>query len=106
MLFENPGQGGSINHLGVEVDDVDAVTAWSTRVGTELETTDQAETTCCFATQEKFHVVDTPDRLEWEVYTVLRGLRDVRRRADRRGRRLLRELRPARSASTRHVRRE
>ena len=71
VLFENPGQGGSINHLGVEVDDVDAVTAWSKRVGTDLETTDQGETTCCFATQEKFHVVDTPDRLEWEVYTVL-----------------------------------
>lgn len=71
VLFENPGQGGSINHLGVEVDDVDEVTAWSTRVGTDLPTTDQGETTCCFAKQEKFHVVDTPDRLEWEVYAVL-----------------------------------
>jgi catechol 2,3-dioxygenase-like lactoylglutathione lyase family enzyme len=71
VLFENPGQGGSINHLGVEVDDVDAVTAWSSRVGSDLATTDQAESTCCYAKQEKFWIDDAPDRLGWEVYAVL-----------------------------------
>ncbi len=71
VLFENAGRGGSINHLGVEVDDVDAVTDWSARVGTDLETTDQGETTCCFAKQEKFWIDDAPDGLGWEVYTVL-----------------------------------
>jgi catechol 2,3-dioxygenase-like lactoylglutathione lyase family enzyme len=71
VLFENAGQGGSINHLGVEVDDVDAVTAWSSRVGSDLATTDQAESTCCYATQEKFWIDDAPDGLGWEVYAVL-----------------------------------
>ncbi len=32
ILMENPGQGGSINHLGVEVADVDAVDAEQTRL--------------------------------------------------------------------------
>lgn len=71
VLFENPGQGGTINHLGVEVDDVDAVTTWSSRVATDLATTDQAESTCCYARQEKFWVDDAPDGLAWEVYAVL-----------------------------------
>jgi catechol 2,3-dioxygenase-like lactoylglutathione lyase family enzyme len=71
VLFENASQGGSINHLGVEVDDVDAVTAWSSRVGSDLTTTEQAESTCCYATQEKFWIADAPDGLDWEVYAVL-----------------------------------
>jgi catechol 2,3-dioxygenase-like lactoylglutathione lyase family enzyme len=71
VLFENPGQGGSLNHLGVEVESVDAVAEWSARVGTGLGTTEQAESTCCFAKQEKFWVEDTPDQVRWEVYTVL-----------------------------------
>ena len=72
VLFESPGQGGTINHLGVEVETVDAVSTWSTRVhGNDLATSEQAETTCCYAKQEKFWVADTPDELAWEVYTVL-----------------------------------
>lgn len=72
VLFEAPGQGGTINHLGVEVEDVDAVSAWSARLGaTELAAGEQAESTCCYAKQEKFWVEDTPDRVGWEVYTVL-----------------------------------
>lgn len=72
VLFESPGQGGTINHLGVEVESVDAVSDWSARVhGNALATTEQAETTCCYATQEKFWVENTPDRLAWEVYAVL-----------------------------------
>ena len=71
VLFENAGQGGTINHLGVEVADVDAVSDWAARVGTQLVTSEQAESICCFARQEKFWVDDAPDRLGWEVYTVL-----------------------------------
>ena len=71
VLFENAGQGGTINHLGVEVADVDAVSDWAARVGTQLVTSEQAESTCCYARQEKFWVEDTPDDLEWEVYAVL-----------------------------------
>ena len=32
VLIENPGQGGSLNHLGVEVEDVDTVDAVQTRL--------------------------------------------------------------------------
>lgn len=72
VLFENPGQGGTLNHLGVEVEDVDTVSAWSGRIGdSALATTDQAESTCCYAKQEKFWVEGTPDGVAWEVYTVL-----------------------------------
>jgi catechol 2,3-dioxygenase-like lactoylglutathione lyase family enzyme len=72
VLFENPGQGGTINHLGVEVEGVDAVGTWSDRIAeTDLTATEQAETTCCYAQQEKFWVENTPDNLAWEVYAVL-----------------------------------
>src|SRR4051812_23559851 len=32
VLIENPGQGGSLNHLGVEVEDTDTVDAEQTRL--------------------------------------------------------------------------
>ena len=32
VLIENPGQGGSVNHLGVEVADTDTVDAEQTRL--------------------------------------------------------------------------
>src|SRR5689334_19616424 len=32
VLIENPGKGGSVNHLGVEVEDVDTVDAELTRL--------------------------------------------------------------------------
>jgi catechol 2,3-dioxygenase-like lactoylglutathione lyase family enzyme len=35
ILIENPGQGGSINHLGVEVADIDTVDAEQTRLAGE-----------------------------------------------------------------------
>jgi hypothetical protein len=38
--------------------------------GEGLDTLDQAETTCCFAVQDKVWVED-PDGAAWEVYTVL-----------------------------------
>ena len=36
-----------------------------------LDTIDDRGTTCCYAEQDKFHVVGTPDGEEWEIYTVL-----------------------------------
>jgi catechol 2,3-dioxygenase-like lactoylglutathione lyase family enzyme len=72
VLMENPGQGGSINHLGVEVDDVDAVDAFQTRLSSDgLGSVDERGTTCCYATQDKFWVEGTPNGERWEVYTVL-----------------------------------
>jgi catechol 2,3-dioxygenase-like lactoylglutathione lyase family enzyme len=72
VLLENPGQGGTLNHLGVEVDDVEGVDALQTRLTAEgLVSVDERGTTCCYATQDKFWVEGTPNGEKWEVYTVL-----------------------------------
>ena len=72
VLMENPGQGGSINHLGVEVSDVDTVDTEQTRLAQHgLTTTDERDTTCCYAKQDKFWVEGTPNGERWEIYTVL-----------------------------------
>ena len=72
VLLENPGQGGTLNHLGVEVADVDTVDAEQTRLAEHgLATVDERGTTCCYAKQDKFWVQGTPDGERWEVYTVL-----------------------------------
>ena len=72
VLMENPGQGGSLNHLGVEVEDTDHVDAVQTRLAGEgLTSSDERGTTCCYAQQDKFWVGETPDGERWEVYTVL-----------------------------------
>ncbi|MBA3781786.1 ArsI/CadI family heavy metal resistance metalloenzyme [Nocardioides sp. InS609-2] len=72
VLIENPGHGGSINHLGVEVGDVDTVDAIQSRLTTDgLASSDERGVTCCYAKQDKFWVEGTPDGERWEVYTVL-----------------------------------
>ena len=72
VLIENPGQGGSVNHLGVEVADVDTVDAEQTRLaGAGLASVDERDTVCCYAKQDKFWVTGTPNGESWEVYTVL-----------------------------------
>ena len=71
VLLENPGHGGSINHLGVEVESSDAVHTEIARL-TEagMFTEEEIGTTCCFATQDKVWVT-APGGERWEVYTVL-----------------------------------
>ena len=72
VLLENPGQGGSLNHLGVEVSDVEAVAAEQERLaGLGLAPAAAGETTCCYAKQDKFWVQGAPDGESWEIYTVL-----------------------------------
>jgi catechol 2,3-dioxygenase-like lactoylglutathione lyase family enzyme len=72
VLLENPGQGGSLNHLGIEVETVDEVDAEQTRLAREgLASVDERGTTCCYAKQDKFWVEGTPGGERWEVYTVL-----------------------------------
>lgn len=71
VLLENPGKGGTINHLGVEVDSSDAVHAEIARLTDEgMFTEEEIGTTCCFATQDKVWVTG-PAGEKWEVYTVL-----------------------------------
>jgi catechol 2,3-dioxygenase-like lactoylglutathione lyase family enzyme len=72
VLIENAGQGGSLNHLGVEVADTGAVDAEQNRLaGAGLASTDERDTTCCYARQDKFWVDGAPDGERWEIYTVL-----------------------------------
>jgi len=70
VLMENPGQGGGLNHLGIEVVDTDTVDAEQARlVEAGLATVDERGTVCCHAEQDKFWVQGTGQA--WEVYTVL-----------------------------------
>jgi catechol 2,3-dioxygenase-like lactoylglutathione lyase family enzyme len=72
VLIENPGHGGSLNHLGVEVADTETVDAEQTRLAAAgLASVDERGTTCCYAKQDKFWVEGTPNGEQWEVYTVL-----------------------------------
>ncbi|MGY1806641.1 ArsI/CadI family heavy metal resistance metalloenzyme [Blastococcus sp. SYSU D00669] len=72
VLLENPGQGGTLDHLGIEVASPDAVDAEQTRLAAlGLASTDERGTTCCYARQDKFWVEGTPGGERWEVYTVL-----------------------------------
>ena len=70
MLIENPGASDSINHLGVEVESVDAVRSEHERVtAAGLPVWVEGETTCCYAVQDKFWVEGGAHK--FEVYTVL-----------------------------------
>jgi catechol 2,3-dioxygenase-like lactoylglutathione lyase family enzyme len=72
VLIENPGRGGSLNHLGVEVPDTATVDAEQTRLAAAgFAATEERDSTCCYATQDKFWVQGTPDGERWEIYTVL-----------------------------------
>jgi catechol 2,3-dioxygenase-like lactoylglutathione lyase family enzyme len=72
VLLENPGQGGSVNHLGVEVASTDVVEAEQARLAEAgLAAVEEQDTTCCYARQDKFWVKGTPDGERWEIYTVL-----------------------------------
>ena len=72
VLIENPGQGGTLNHLGVEVADTATVDATQTRLAAAgLASVDERDVTCCYAKQDKFWVEGSPDGERWEVYTVL-----------------------------------
>jgi catechol 2,3-dioxygenase-like lactoylglutathione lyase family enzyme len=72
VLLENPGQGGSLNHLGIEVPDTGAVEAEQARLARAgLASVEKKDSTCCYARQDKFWVQGAPDGELWEIYTVL-----------------------------------
>jgi hypothetical protein len=71
VLLENPGNGATLNHLGVEVESSTLVHDEIARLAGEgMFTQEQIGTTCCFATQNKVWVTG-PGGEKWEVYTVL-----------------------------------
>ena len=71
VLIEGTGTPGSLNHLGVEVESTDLVSAAQTRLTDEgLACATEGEVACCYAVQDKVWV-DAPDGEPWEIYTVL-----------------------------------
>lgn len=71
VLVENPGHGGTLNHLGVEVASSDTLHSEITRLTERgLFTEEEMNTTCCFAAQDKVWVTG-PGGERWEVYTVI-----------------------------------
>ena len=64
------GPAGALNHLGVEVESAEEVHAATGRlVEAGLATFEEADTTCCYALQDKVWIAD-PAGTPWEVYTV------------------------------------
>jgi catechol 2,3-dioxygenase-like lactoylglutathione lyase family enzyme len=71
VLIENPGHGGTLNHLGVEVRSTAEVAATDARLSGEgLATAIEDQVSCCYAVQDKVWV-DDPNGAPWEIYTVL-----------------------------------
>jgi len=70
VLIENE-TGGSLNHLGVEVETSSEVEAKSRHLVSEkLTTEEELGVDCCYARQDKVWASD-PDGAKWEWYTVL-----------------------------------
>jgi catechol 2,3-dioxygenase-like lactoylglutathione lyase family enzyme len=67
VLFE-AAEGGTLNHLGVETETADEVSAAEARLSdTGLETTGVDDTVCCYASKVETWVTD-PDGAKWEWY--------------------------------------
>jgi catechol 2,3-dioxygenase-like lactoylglutathione lyase family enzyme len=68
VLFEGAGEGGTINHLGVETMTASEVVAAEQRLaGSGIETTGVADTLCCYAEKTETWV-EGPDGARWEWY--------------------------------------
>lgn len=64
-------RGGSLSHLGLQVESTEEVLEIGKRwVENGLKTLDEMKTDCCYALQDKTWVQD-PDGNRWEVFTVL-----------------------------------
>ncbi|MGF1598815.1 MAG: ArsI/CadI family heavy metal resistance metalloenzyme [Acidimicrobiales bacterium] len=68
VLFEGAGPSGSINHLGVETETAEEVTAAESRLSADgVATTGVDETICCYAAKTETWV-HAPDGNRWEWY--------------------------------------
>lgn len=71
IVIEGEGEPGTINHVGIEVADTDAVGAEAKRLADLGLPFKVDEThTCCFASQDKVWTQD-PAGVPWEIYTVV-----------------------------------
>ena len=69
VLFTGMGEPGSLNHIGVEVEDVEAVQAMIAHVNDlGLDQQVREDTSCCFAVQDKTWVKGPEN--DWEFYFV------------------------------------
>jgi catechol 2,3-dioxygenase-like lactoylglutathione lyase family enzyme len=70
LLAGEDGQTTALDHLGVEVETTDQVSAATARLADEgLDTAVQDDNTCCYAVQDKVWV-HGPGTEPWEVYVV------------------------------------
>ena len=70
VLFENPAAGERLNHLGVEVQEQSELDRAAERLRqTGILSSEQTETVCCHATQNKAWSKE-PQGLDWEWYRV------------------------------------
>ena len=77
VLIAGDGEGGTLNHLGVEVETSEDVAKANQRLEEEnLETALEENTACCYARQDKVWVHD-PDKAPWEIYTVLGDVKQM-----------------------------
>jgi catechol 2,3-dioxygenase-like lactoylglutathione lyase family enzyme len=76
LIEGTPGEPTRMDHLGVEVETTDEVTAATSRLAAEgLATAIEEDTACCYAVQDKVWVTGPGDE-PWEVY-VVKGDADV-----------------------------
>ncbi len=71
VLLESPGRGGTLNHLGVEVESTEQVDDEVARLREAgLVPAEEKNAACCYAVQDKAWVT-APSGEPWEIYTVL-----------------------------------
>ncbi|MFF7992560.1 ArsI/CadI family heavy metal resistance metalloenzyme [Kitasatospora xanthocidica] len=70
LIEGGSGEDTRLDHLGVEVDGTEQVTAATTRLNDAgLATFEENDTSCCYALQDKVWVTG-PGKEPWEVYVV------------------------------------
>ncbi|MET9930501.1 MULTISPECIES: ArsI/CadI family heavy metal resistance metalloenzyme [unclassified Streptomyces] len=70
LIEGETGEDTRLDHLGVEVESTERVTAAATRLkDADLTTAEENDTSCCYALQDKVWVTG-PGGEPWEVYTV------------------------------------
>ncbi|MFI8518823.1 ArsI/CadI family heavy metal resistance metalloenzyme [Streptomyces sp. NPDC085481] len=70
LIEGSPDEETRLDHLGVEVASTEEVTAAGSRLtGAGLATSEETDTSCCYALQDKVWVTG-PGRERWEVYVV------------------------------------
>jgi catechol 2,3-dioxygenase-like lactoylglutathione lyase family enzyme len=83
VLIEGPADRPTVmDHLGVEVETTEQVTAATNRLATAgVVTLEENDTSCCYAVQDKVRV-SGPGREPWEVYVVKSDADNLAKDAD------------------------